>query len=128
MTKERLVAAVAKAKELLFDDLEVKAKWEDVTKVDSFRDFCQTPSLLVWLGKRVALAVEIVQKEYRLIEADERLDVAAKILDDLFEFKGWAKILELVDDKIFRVVLGVIVNFMNEKLGNSWIGKTFSDL
>ena len=129
MNKEKLLAAVKKAKEMLFNDPEVKAKWEDAHHITSFKDLCRSPGLLIWLGKRVVLAVELVQKEFNLIEPDEREDVAAKILDDLFEFKGWSKVLELVDDKIFRLVIGVFVNWVNDLFkSNNWINKTFGDL
>ena len=128
MGKDEIKKAIQKAKDLLFDDPEVKEKWLDATHISSVKDFFKTPRLLSWLGKRVVFAVEVVQKEYNLIEPDERVDVAAELLDDLIHFKGWSSFLELVDDKLFRFGINILVDWINEQWGNDWSGHVLGDL
>lgn len=124
MNKDALKVAVAKVKELLFSDAEAKTKWEDLTHISGWNDFWKSFSLVFWFGKRIVYCVEMVQKEYTLCTEAERIEVAAEVLDDLVEFKGWMKILEPFDDKLFRIILSSAVAALNGQFGNGAWYKT----
>jgi hypothetical protein len=118
MSKESLKIAIAKAKELLFQDPEVKAKWDDLTHISGWADFFRTFGLTFWFAQRLAFAVEQVQKEYGLCTEEERIAVASETLDDLIEFKGWMAIVEPFDDKLFKVIISAAVAALNGRFGN----------
>lgn len=120
--------ALKEAKKILFEDSETRDKWNDLTHVDNFQDFLESFGLVWWLGKRIVVAVEIIEKEYHLIKPEDRIDVAAKLLDDLIEFKGWASVLELVDDKIFKIIITAVVHSLNEYFKNHNWPRVFSAL
>jgi len=118
--KEQVKLAVEKVKELLFEDPDVKLQWEDLTHVDGFTDFLKSIKIIAWFGKRIVLVVETVQKHYNLIPANKRLEVAAAVLDDLIKFKGWSAWLEAFDEKIFKAILALIVDQLDDRFGHLW--------
>lgn len=118
MDQKELERALKEAKKMLFENPEVKEKWNDFTHVDNFADFLKSFGLIWWLGQRIVVAVEIVQKQYNLIKPEDRIEVASKLLDDLITFKGWASVLEMVDDKIFKIIITSIVHALNDYFGN----------
>jgi hypothetical protein len=118
--KEQVKQAVAKVKELLFEDPDVKLQWEDLTHVDGFSDFLKSVKIIAWFSKRIVLVVETVQKHYNLIPADKRIDVAAQVLDDLVKFKGWARMLEAFDEMLFKVIITMVVDQIDDRFGHMW--------
>ena len=113
--------AIAKIKQMLLENEEVKAKLDDLVHIKNFSDFLKSFSLIWFLLKRIVLCVEIVQKEYSMLTESERLDAAAQVLDDLITFKGWFAWLEAFDKTIFRVALSAAVQGLNDLFGNKWI-------
>jgi hypothetical protein len=69
----------------------------------------------------VVFTVEEVYYEYKLCTEDERIEVAAEILDDLILFKGWLAFLEPIDKWAFKLLLSAGVQALNDRYGKgSW--------
>jgi hypothetical protein len=122
MSKENLKQSVIKAKNLLLQNDEFKSKLSDLVKVESLSDFLKSFKLIYDITKQVVYAVEIVQVEYNLCSKEEKIDVAAELLDDIIDFKGWALFIEPFDGLIFKVIISGAVSALNDKLGKDWLG------
>ncbi len=72
----------------------------------------------------VVISVELVcldaLSDVEGIKSEDKRRAAAKYLDEVIKFKGWSKPIELIDEKIFDIVLSITVYFINEKLGHEW--------
>ena len=121
MGKEELKQAVIAAKNMLFNDPEMKTKLEDLTHISGAKDFLNTFPLLWWLLKRVVYVVEVVTVEFNQCSHEERLDVAAELLDELITFKGWLALFEPFDGLLFRLLLSAAVQALNDWLGHDWL-------
>lgn len=115
-----LRAAIEQAKELLLNNDETRQRIDGLTfkswagAVDSIKD-------IWWLAKRVVYVVEILYSEYHNITEEQRIKVAAELLDELIQFGGWAVIFESIDGYAFEMVLSAAVQSLNEKYGKgSW--------
>ncbi len=115
MKKQDFLDAVEKAKDLIFENDEVKRVWNDLKSITSLADGLETPKHIRFLIMRVIEAIEIVEQEYQKFTPEERIDIAAQILDDLIKFKGWASVFEAFDDQIFKFIIGFIYAELEEK-------------
>ena len=121
MSEENLKNAIKKANELLFNNNEVKKKIDELKSITNIATLITSFSSLWWLIKRVVFVVEIIQKEYNLCTEEERIEVAATLLDELIQFKGWAMIFEAFDKIIFKLLISAAVQSINEKIGKQWL-------
>lgn len=116
-----------KIKEALFNDPEVKEKWNDLIHIDSISDFLKSFKLLFWMAKKIVYVVELAQAEYDAIDKSERIDLAAKLLDDIIVFDGWAKIFEPFDGFAFKLIISGAVNALDDKFGSgNWFKNTLA--
>jgi len=114
-----LQIAVEKAKQMLLEEGVFDAignlsfgSWANAIK--SFKD-------IYFIAKKVVFATEIIYSEYHLCSEEERIKVAALVLDDLVAFKGWAFFLESIDGYAFEMLLSAAVQGLNDKYGKgSW--------
>jgi len=67
--------------------------------------------------KDVVVAVEITWSEFDEFPTEEKMNYAAKVLDDTFKFPG---MLEWFDDKIFLLLIKMAVKAINDHLGHEW--------
>jgi len=121
-SKNKLQEIYEIVKESLLNDPEVKSKWNDLVHITSVVDFLNSFSILYWFTKKVALAVEYVQAELGTISKEEKIDLAAKLLDDIIVFEGWATVFEPFDGFAFKLIISAAVNALNEKFGKDWFG------
>jgi len=128
MGESELRAAIDKAKQLLFEDPEVKEKYEDLTNIAGWKDFLNTFPLLWFLIKRIVYAVELVEVQYKLTTKDEKINVAAQLLDDLITFGGWLAIFEPFDNMLFKLIISAAVQALNDWWGHDWASHPMSDL
>lgn len=129
MGSTNLEQAILKVKELLFEDAEFKAKLELLKSIKGFGDLLKAFPALWWILKALVPAVEYVYQEYHLCSEEERIDVAAKLLDDLIEFKGWLSVFEPFDNMMFKLIISSAVQALNDKFGKAWFAsgeKTYS--
>ena len=108
----------AKAKELLSNDKAAAGFLEKVKTLNSWKTFFELFPLLFKLNQSVVYVVEMVQKEYSLCTEEERIDVAAELMDDLIAFRGWMTPIELVDGTIWKAIISSGVQALNGKFGS----------
>lgn len=120
MSKETFKEAIEKAKELLFQDPEVKEKIKDALHISGVKDFLNEFVVIWWLLKRVVFVIEQLYSEYHMISESDRIDVASELADDLITFTGWLSPLELFDGILFKALISAAVNALNDKFGHDW--------
>lgn len=112
---------VSTIKQILLEDPEVKEKWEDFRKIESFQDFLKSFSLGYFLIKKVVYVVELLQSRFGAMEKEQRIEYAANVIDDLIQFKGWARIFEPFDGLVFKLLISAAVNYLDDFYGRgSW--------
>lgn len=126
MGKVELRQAIEQAKAIVLQDAKVKEAWDNVKGINSFKSFMLAFASFWVLLKAVVLAVEIVHAEYKLCTKDEKIDVAAELLDELITFKGWFGIFEPFDDILFKLLISSAVQGINDLLGKNWLAKLVS--
>jgi len=69
--------------------------------------------------ERVVVTIEAMQVEFSkmLAGGKEKMKLAAQFMDELIRFPFF---LELVDDKIFYIVISLIVGMKNKVEGHKW--------
>lgn len=125
--------ALAKAKQLFFQNPDVKAKLDDLTHISGFKDLLNTFPLLWYVLKHVVYTVEAVYQIYDQIPKDQRIDLAAQFLDDLITFSGWLSIFEPFDGMLWKMLISAAVQAMNDWYGHNWFDspvavKEFGDI
>lgn len=116
-----LKEAIEKAKELVFKGIDYKNTMQAISKINSFATLVSAFNILWLLLKQIAVAVEMVQKEYKMCSEAERIEVAAQLLDELVEFRGWLSIFEPFDGYMFKLLISAAVNALNDKYGHHWL-------
>lgn len=81
------------------------------------------------LGKLIVEAVKIVEKAALDVGAmnvgKDKKDAVVEFLDETIHFGGlFGKVVEMVDSKIFGILVDVFVNWFNASVGNDWLGKS----
>ena len=93
------------------DDDKYKTAWDELRhNVELLHDFCS----------RVILVVEKGSKVLKITEGGAKLEAAVKFLDEKIKLPFY---LEWADDKIFRMVLALLVTNLNKALGKNWVDK-----
>jgi len=115
---------VAKVKEILLENEEIKTKWNAIGNIHSISDLVSSAKNLFFIISRAAYLLEYVQKELAVISKEERIEIAAQLLDDLIVFKGWAVVFEPFDKMVFKLVVGQVVTALDNKFGNDWLVNT----
>lgn len=95
----------------------VKDQWGDLGSWKGFRTILQNIKIFKDILETVVLAVEQTWNEFDEFPREEKLDYAAKVLDDLIPFPG---ILEWFDQKIFKLILSLAVVWLNDRYGHNW--------
>lgn len=100
---------------------------EGIDKAEDWNSLGEIVSNIKDIGKflqDVVIAVELVcldaLQDVEDIKGSDKREAAALYLDEVIKFKGWSKPIELVDEKIFSIVLSLTVYFINQKYGNDW--------
>ena len=126
MSEKSFEDAVIDAKEFVLSE-ETKQKLAEFD-LSGFDEILNSFSVVYWLVKRIVFAVENIYQEYHTITSEERIDVAARVLDDLIVFSGWASVLEFVDGAAFKFLISAVVSGLNDKHGNVWKGLSIDAL
>lgn len=108
---------ISKIKQILLNDPEVKEKWDDLTHITSLGDALKSFKLLYFFITKLVYVIEVIQAQYSGMSQDERIDYAAKTLDDLIQFKGWAIFMEPFDYMFFKFVISQVVAGLDSKYG-----------
>ena len=93
---------------------EFKREW-------SFAAIVHNAKVLIDLVYSVVVLVEYVSLKMQPLSSEEKLDLAAALLDKAIEFKGIWKLLEPFDRKIFKLFLSFVVEFLNKHFGKDWL-------
>jgi hypothetical protein len=96
---------------------QVKGKWEELLPWKSLSNWISNGRVLFDIIEDVVLCVEQTYREFDDFSADQKVDYAAKILDDLFKFP-W--ILERLDQQIFKMLISMVVEALNKHFGHDW--------
>lgn len=110
--KEKALAVVNDSKVLLSQIDELK-EW------DSFTEVLNNISKIVTFVTGVVVTVENVVRDFTdsNVSSDDKLEAAASIMDDFIQGNIW---LEIVDKYLFKIVINVVVHYINEKYGKLW--------
>lgn len=118
---------VLKIKEILYNDPEVKERWEDLVSITSFVDFLKSFKLIYFFIKKLVYVIEFIEAELGKMSKEERIEYAAVVLDDLIVFSGWAAFIELIDGFIFKIAISQVVAALDDKFGNgSWFNNSIA--
>ena len=84
-----------------------------------FVDWKESIQSLIDMVVQVVVTVEEMQKEFQtmILGGKEKMMLASKFLDDLIRFPV---IIELVDDKIFYMLISMVCSFKNKTEGHKW--------
>ena len=116
MSDYDLNVILKRIEELVIND-ENRENIADIIKVESLTEFFGDIPKIIDLFEDVTKAVEYLWREVDEIPKEDRLDVAAKFLDDLFKFPFY---IEPIDKPIFKAILSVVVGQLNKKFGKDW--------
>lgn len=110
--KEKALAVVNDSKVLLSQIDELK-EW------DSFTEVLNNISKIVAFVTGVVVTVENVVRDFTdsNVSSDDKLEAAASIMDDFIQGNIW---LEIVDKYLFKIVINVVVHYINDKYGKLW--------
>lgn len=110
--KEKALAVVNDSKVLLSQIDELK-EW------DSFTEVLNNISKIVTFVTGVVVTVENVVRDFTdsNVSSDDKLEAAASIMDDFIQGNIW---LEIVDKYLFKIVINVVVHYINDKYGKLW--------
>ena len=112
---------IEKLKRILLADPEVKDKLKDLTSITSVADALKTFKLLYFFIKKLVYVVELIQAEFGGMEKEQKVEVAAALLDDLIKFSGWAIFIETFDYLIFKLLISQVVAALDDRYGSeSW--------
>lgn len=110
--KEKALAIVNDSKILLSQIDELK-EW------DSFTEVLNNISKIVTFVTGVVVTVENVVRDFTdlNVSSDDKLEAAASIMDDFIQGNIW---LEIVDKYLFKIVINIVVHYINDKYGKLW--------
>lgn len=110
--KEKALAVVNDSKVLLSQIDELK-EW------DSFTEVLNNISKIVAFVTGVVVTVENVVRDFTdsNVTSDDKLEAAASIMDDFIQGNIW---LEIVDKYLFKIMINVVVHYINDKYGKLW--------
>lgn len=110
--KEKALDIVNESKVLLSQIDELK-EW------DSFTEVLNNISKIVTFATGVVVTVENVVRDFTdsNVSGDDKLEAAASIMDDFIQGNIW---LEIVDKYLFKIVINIVVHYINEKYGKLW--------
>lgn len=109
----------AKALDIIENAKELWVTIDELKEWDSFTEIMNNISKIVTFVTGVVVAVENVVTEFfdENVTSDEKLEAAAQICDDLIKGNIW---LEIIDKSLFKIVISVVVHFINDKYGKLW--------
>lgn len=107
------------AMDIINESKELVSEIDELKEWDSFTEILSNISKIVTFITGVVVAIENVAREFseENITGDQKLDAAASIMDDFIKGNIW---LEIVDKWLFRIVISVVVHYVNEKYGKLW--------
>lgn len=98
-----------------------------IDQIDEINEWNSYSKILMNIGKVVTFVeyvVMVVEQTYAEIkdqleysDGSDKLDAAVEIIDDLLELPFW---LELVDEHVIKMLISVVVHYLNEKYGHIW--------
>lgn len=110
--KEKALDIVNESKVLL-------SQIDELQEWDSFTEVLNNISKIVAFVTGVVVTVENVVRDFTdsNVSGDDKLEAAASIMDDFIQGNIW---LEIVDKYLFKIVINIVVHYINEKYGKLW--------
>lgn len=102
------------AKRLLERTKQVKEQMDEAKEWSSLDKIISNIGQVVGLVTSVVLAVEKAAEWSETLTGEEKLNTAVELLDEMIKLP---MLLELVDGPAFRIVISIVVHFINEKYG-----------
>lgn len=94
---------------------EFRSLLDDFVHISGIKDFLKSFNLIWNIGKIVAVQVDKISNEYHLCSEDERIEVAAELLDQAIKLPN---LVEPFDKTIFTVVIKAVYNAFKDKYGS----------
>lgn len=94
---------------------EFRSLLDDFVHISGIKDFLKSFNLIWNIGKIVAVQVDKISNEYHLCSEDERIEVAAELLDQAIKLPN---LVEPFDKTIFTVVIKAAYNAFKDKYGS----------
>lgn len=98
-----------------------------IKEIDEINEWNSYSKALMNIGKFVSFVEGIVitvenvfhavKKEITYDSGAVKLDAAVEIIDDMISLPLW---LELVDEYIIKIVISIVVHYINDKYGHDW--------
>ena len=108
---DRAKEILDKAKDLVKDHIS-----EDIEKVEfnSLDDIVKNIKIFYDIVKKVVAIIEVAGSDTD--EGKDKLEAAVKIIDDMIKLPWW---MEPADGPIIKIVLSMMVNFLNQQLSEA---------
>lgn len=87
----------------------------------SFTAIVNNAKALLDMVLTIVSVVEYVSREITPLSSEGKLELAADLLDAAIKFKGVYAPLELIDNKIFKLIISLTVEFLNKHVGTAWL-------
>lgn len=112
------------AKNIMQESKELKEKIDEIEEWNTIEEIIENISSIVGF---IVTVVKIVEQTAMDIGKDltneiatskDKMEAAAKIIDDFIPLPFW---LEALDRIAIKIILSVVVHFLNDKLGKNWL-------
>lgn len=100
-----------------------------LSEIDEINEWRGYSKIILNIGKivtffeNVVITVESIANQIKTELDDysglDKLNAAVEIIDDFLDLPFW---LELVDEYVLKIILSVVVHYLNEKHGHDWGG------
>lgn len=109
-----------KALEIVNQSKSLVEKIDELKEWDSFAKVLSNISSIVAFVTGVVVTVENVVTDFKgeNVTGEAKLEAASQILDELIRGNIW---FEIVDKYIFKIIISMVVHYLNEKYGHTWL-------
>lgn len=123
MASQIIESIVEKATEIIEKSQELKEEIDEIREWNSFSKIVANISKIVVFFESVTIAVENIYEEIKeqfddSTSSDDKLEAAAIVIDEIIKLPIY---LELIDKYIIKMIISVVVHYLNERYGHEWL-------
>jgi hypothetical protein len=123
MSDNIITTIVEKAKIIIESSKELKEQIDELSEWNGYGKVLNNIALIVSFVESVTITVENIYDEIKEsfgdgTSSETKLEAAAATIDELLDFPIW---LEIVDKYIIKIVISMVVHYLNERYGHEWL-------